>query len=370
MGEGLVVCALVIKLLNFMGILKYLVLSHTTSDPITHIEMIKILTNFFIILPISILGLTTLASDAYVCAPGTKQVLYTVKKDDTLGGIVCAFGVPPVWSEKRTVIATITKENTIEDPNLIFPGDKILLPFPCKEEVHASVIPTRKVASLVEPAEFNPYSQLSVLGTYDFYRIDSMSSLNQSQAKLLSAPGIGVNLGWEQFWSERFHSGVNASYVSVKMLSASQGTVVDGVHDLSNIEMYFSYGPTPWLDAKFSVGYESQLFSRSTAVGVATLDRIYQTHYGVSVTPTLIRRGNLSLATELGYSQSLPTSTGDYTIKKADRFRVAPIFRQKLDKMQLELKLEYQRGTQESSISTQKNTQVGLHFGVSFEVGK
>jgi len=336
----------------------------------------KLLLNFFVI------GLVLQISIVPVFAGSKRQCFfseniktqYKVKDGDYIIKILQDFNLFSSWSVNIERIEQIAKENKIKNPDLIYPGEVVILPVQCQSVAQtAKKTLDRKPSSELPPQEsqsFSPYSVLSIFGTYNFYRIDSISSTSSNRSILLSTPSPGVKIGWGQFWSSQIRTGIQIHYESVKMYPASTGTLISGKHDLGGAEFYFSYLPSDKFEIKFYGAYDGWLFARSPQAGTAALDKIYQAQYGVVFLPTLVQKGNLLFGMELGLGQVLATSVGSYTIENSTSYRIAPIIKQKLKDAQIEMKLEYETNTQKSNISQQKNRELGMQIGVSFEVGK
>jgi hypothetical protein len=231
----------------------------------------------------------------------------------------------------------------------------------------APIAPSVEVRD-AEPS-FKAYSRLHADGLYGFYRIDSTSSLNGSKALLLSDPSLGVSLGWEQIWTENFSTGVSVNAMGIQMRRASSGSLEKGDQTLSRLGFGLRYRFTPNFETKLYTDYGNQLFVRAVTTGTATIDSVYTSKIGLSVIPTLIQRNDLSLDLELGVFHVWPTSLNDYKIEIGSGFRLAPRLRQKLNQMQMELKLCYDELSQNTTISEQKGSSVGIQFGVSFELG-
>jgi hypothetical protein len=366
------------------------------------------------------------------CSPVKGRVFYTIQTRDQLGDIVRTFGLKPLWGARRGYVGKVAERNKISDPNKIYPGDSVELPFKCEQDLAKYILiessrgreidskylvrvrtntkrtgewrtvlvypdgrevpfvdeefmfsenisQKRKIASTAAPEplsvlnsnskNLSVQSRLSVLGTYDFYRIDSTSLDNQSEALILSEPSYGVRLLWNQLWSDKWASSLGLRYSSVQLTSPTVGQLENTTHSLGGVHLSGSYFLTPNLEAQFFANYGNYLFSRAITIGTARIDLISQTQVGFLLVPQLIQRQNLSLAFELGVFQNLPQSYTDYKVEKSDGYILAPRLRQKLDRYQIELKLKYESLKQTSSISEQKNTQVGVDFGVSYEVG-
>lgn len=341
-----------------------------------------------------------------MCSAVRGRIYYTVQAGDHLSGILQSFGLDkPLWDIKSGSISKVSKLNQIKNPNLLFPGMVIELPFGCEEKLaqfnvteidrgrevrrqfprrtasnsaNDKMAPameanpktsTALVSSTQNDQNFKAYSRLRALGRYDFLRIDSKSMQSNSTALLLSEPAFGLNLGWEQVWSDQFSTDVHISYSSIQMRDASSGTLIGGNKPLGQIGFGVHYFLTPALKVKLDSNFGNQLFARAIAVGTATLDSVYLTRLSASVIPTLFQSGDLSMDLQLGCIQVLPGSTSHYSIKSGSGYLLAPTLRQKLDRLQMELKLNYEDIQQHTSISNQQTKQVGIQFGLSFELG-
>jgi hypothetical protein len=355
---------------------------------------------FFLI----ILTVQFAAQPASACSPVNGRVYYVVKSGDYLVRILRDFKISKsLWAPEQGYVYKVAELNNIQNPNLVYPGDIIDLPFACEESVsefevtqldrgrevnlksnrvtaseekiepiaQAATAPQTAQATQVERSQaFKAHSRLRASSVFDFHRINSTSSSSQGTATLLSDPSLGLKLSWEQIWSEQFSTEFLVSQAQVKMRDASSGTLLGGNKTLSKIGFGLNYSLNPDLKLKVDSNYGNQLFARAISLGTATLDSVDVSRLGVSVIPTLVRKGDLSLDLQLGYFQVFSTSTTNYSLKTGSGFILAPGVRHKLKAITLELDLKYEELQQDSSISTQENKQTGIHFGLSFEVGK
>lgn len=348
---------------------------------------------------------------AFACSPVAKRTYYVVQPGDQLGKIVHFFGFRSLWEKTNPVLKAATASK-LPNPDLIRPGQEIVLPFDCQEEAgrHYAVETSRGLelrprrelsdaaisgpngsrkisseepspaeapqAAIAQPEEPrnardpSAYTELKLSGLYGFYRINSTGSSNGNRALILSDPSFGLKLGWEQIWSDRFVSGEEISYASIKMRRASAGSLEAATHTMGNIDLYLGYRLIPWLQLKAFSSYGKGLFARAVSPGTATLDSIYQSRVGVSLAPTLVERGNLSLGVELGGFRTLPASNGEYAINKSNGYLIASSVRQNLRSAILDLKIIYEKSKQPSNISNQENTKLATELGLAIELGK
>lgn len=334
------------------------------------------------------------------CSSVKGRVYYTAKSGDYLFLILQRFNfVGPIWDPKRKYIIKTSRLNQIQNPDLILVGDTIDLPFACEHDLlKFHVTPTHlgrevhiktersvageesgkppitsqkdRPAEAAETRSFKTFSRLRVGSTYEFFRIDSASSTSSSSAILLSEPSHGLNLDWEQIWSEQFSTQFQVSQTTVQMRDASSGILEGGRKDLGQVGFSVNYSISPKLIAKFDSSYGNELFVRAITAGQARLDSVDVSRFGASLVSTLIQKDDLGFDLKLGYFQLMSTETADYSLRSGWGYILAPSLRHKLDHMQMELQLKYEQAEQDSNISSQQRKQVGIYFGLSFEVGK
>jgi hypothetical protein len=391
-----------------------------------------------------------------ICSTLVKPVLYVVEKGDHLADIIRTFGFKPLYG-KRSRVTQVSNMNEINDPNLIFPGQEVYLPFKCEEDtakyvlidreldrqIHSKylvkvktrilkegqretmmLLPNgssvafgefelpnpnqdnrshhrialnfldslmskgpRKPSSIDEDkglglvgapeknidlrkAVFSPHSTLSVGLIYGFSRIDSVDLEDNASALLLSRPTTGFALGWQLNWTPRLSSSFNFSSRQVEMRRASVGALSDGKHSISGMGLDVHYQWTDKFKSILGVNYDEKLFVRPIQSGTAALEAYQHPSLDLLFEREMARAGTLSLDLLLGYRQMLKTSTENATMYDSGEYLMGARFRQQLEKMQIELKINYLKGQQSSSLTEQTNTGIEAQFGVKMEVGK
>lgn len=239
-------------------------------------------------------------------------------------------------------------------------------------ELSSEASPALEVESLARPKGpmFKAHSLFHTAGTYNFYRLDTKNSSIGTRASILSAPSLGVNLGWKVRWTERFSTDSQLAYSSLEMLRADSGTIENSKQHLGSVGLGLNYALSPIIFGRIYTSSGKQLVSKALSSDTVTLDSLTTSRYGASLTSSIIKKDSLSLDLEVGYFQILPTTNGNYRLDRGHGYMVGPRLVQKLDQMQLELNLSYEKSMQDSNIAKQDYSQLGVQFGVSFEVGK
>ncbi len=86
-----------------------------------------------------------------LCSPLKGKVYYTVQAQDRLSDIVLTFGLKPLWDARRGFVGKVALQNQLKNPNLIFPGDIISLPFRCEEDLAKYVLVETKLGREINP---------------------------------------------------------------------------------------------------------------------------------------------------------------------------------------------------------------------------
>lgn len=344
------------------------------------------------------------------CSPVKGKIFYRVRRGDGLGNIIRSLGLKPIWNKENGYVNRISKKNHIKDPDLIYIKSLLQIPFRCEEDLSRyKLVKTdkgrvidwrsfvsRKISSeqdfsqqlnekpdlehsetnqgikdLVDNSpKFNSYSKFYISTNYNFYRIQSVSSSNNSSAVLVSDPSLGLDINWKQVWSGKFSTEVNLSYSNIKLQTISENTLQNANQNIGEVGIGLGYALNPVFQTKVNFLYGKELYSRSVSQGVATLDAIDGTQGRISLVSKLQTYNTFLIDIETGYIHDFQASANTYNINNGSGYFVLPRIRQKSKKFQLELSLIYSENTLSSSISEQKNTQFGVQFGIMFEVGK
>lgn len=229
-----------------------------------------------------------------------------------------------------------------------------------------------QMAAEATPQTSNPktYSVLGIGLRYQFLRLDSSARENQATALLFSQAGAGVQVSWRQIWSEQLSSEFGAYQQNVAFNSASAGSIENSNIDLGGFDFSLGYKSWQWLDLRIGIGLDSRIYARSLAPGFVTLDEIQQARYGLAFNPVILELGSFALDLNAKLDRITARQGALYEIDDGHEFTISPRLRQKLNQIQMEVKLSYQASSQRSTISSQEISTIGITSGVSVELGK
>ncbi len=220
------------------------------------------------------------------------------------------------------------------------------------------------------PIAFLPHSTFSLGGLYGFYRIDSKENEDGATALLLSRPSLGLALGWDLNWTPKLTTGFSLAARSIEMRRASVGVLTDGKQTTSGLGLNVQYQWSEKFKSILGVNYEERLFARSTSNGTAIIEVYQQPSFDLKIEHETFRSGPLGLDFMLGYRQMLKTSTESATMYDSGEYLMGATFRQQLERVQIELKVNYLKGQQKSNLTNQDNTGIETQIGIKMEIGK
>jgi hypothetical protein len=221
-----------------------------------------------------------------------------------------------------------------------------------------------------EATTFVPHSTLSIGGLYGFYRLDSKEIVGTASALLLSRPSLGVAFGWDLHWQPEFTTGFRMNSRSIEFQRATSGVLNNGQQTTSGVGLDFKYRWTQKFKSSLGFNYDERLFVRSVQSGTAVLEVFHQPSFELIVEHEMIRAGALGLDFMAGYRQLLQTSIESASLNDSSEYLLGAIFRQQLEKRQIELKINYVNGQQKSSLSNQNNTGLETYLGIKMDIGK
>lgn len=204
---------------------------------------------------------------------------------------------------------------------------------------------------------------------YGFHRIESKEIDGSASALLLSRPITGLALGWGQNWAPKFSSSFDFALRQIDMKRASSGDLQDGRQTLSGIGLGLNYQWTEKFKSSLGFYYDERLFVRSIQSGTAVLEVYQQPSVDLKLEHEMARSGALSMDLMLGYRQMLKTSTESATMFESGEYLMGARIRQQLRALQIELKLNYSKGQQKTSLTNQDNSALESQIGIKMEIG-
>ncbi len=277
--------------------------------------------------------------------------------------------VPPAGPASPDVIAAVNSAPVVQPasapPSSSEPSAPSAAPSPSSE----SPTPTATQPA-EEPTPFVPYSSFSIGGLYGFYRLDSKEIAGSASALLLSRPSLGAAFGWDLHWHQDFTTGFRLKSRSIEFQRATSGVLNNSQQTTSGVGLDFKYRWTERFRSSLGMNYDERLFARSVQTGTAVLEVFHQPSFELIFEHEVIRAGALGLDLMAGYRQLLQTSIESASLNDSSEYLLGATFRQKLEKQQIELKINYVNGQQKSSLSNQDNTGIETYLGIKMEIGK
>ena len=83
------------------------------------------------------------------CSEVKKPVFYVIEKGDHLSDIIRTFGFKPLYG-KSSRVSQVSSMNEIIDPDYIFPGQVVYLPFNCEEDTASYVLVEREKDRMID----------------------------------------------------------------------------------------------------------------------------------------------------------------------------------------------------------------------------
>jgi len=325
------------------------------------------------------------------CSPVAKPVYYTVVEGDSLSEILDFFALNPLWCSNCS-IASSAEASHLSDPDHVQAGTTILVPFHCEEQTQGFVLrdvgdhreirrsrigdgnvdkqtgePTPQIKG--PPRNLGPRDSLSFVGTYGFDRIDSTSSVDNTQATLLSNTELGGLVNWAHRWSEKLTTNASFEIRSVSMGTVSYGSVANGSSTPMNIGLGLAYGGEK-VRGLFLLRQDQDLYFHPTGAGVIAIDVNSISKYGLGLDVRFFQQDRLTVRGQAAVLENLPSTASSYSISSAATAFGGVFFQRQYTGYRLNLNLLYKSESQITSISSGTDKNIQAQFGVEFSFGQ
>jgi len=301
----------------------------------------------------------------------------------------------PLYDEEEGCLAKFLAMNpVVEDPDLIFPGQKLIIPqarsssgcegemvpplrLPASEDVvktepatNQTPAPTPTPTAIPTPMPsptpaWKPHSEFGLGIAPSFLRIDSVDAVTYAPATFLSNLNLGVNAKWVQDWSPKFSTEFLFTMLNATMTSVSNRQINDPTFSL----LGFGIGAHSNLSDAFKIGgylrSQQQIFIRSTSLTVTTLDQIAVPQADAEGVWRVAEINPLSFDLVGRGSYYFPSTTDFYGIKPGWGYLLKGQLTQEFEKMRVQGGIGYQMQYQNTSIASQTETYLLFDFNVS-----
>jgi hypothetical protein len=327
--------------------------------------------------------------------------VHLVEADETFSQIAQKYLGRPVYTADGSLVRLRKLNPQVTDPDHIYPGQELMIEVGTREvasEVEAPVVqpsqeeqapkspvfespraPATPVAPAVPAAPTapimlttpttSPQSEVILsLGT-GYSRIDS--TMNSSNAVLLSRPSKTVALKWEHHWTEIWQSHLRWSASSISYNDTAQGqALMGGSQTLTQAAFGIRARLAPGLWSTLELGMREDIFAPSYSSGTANLETRAIPTMRLLLSKDLVEVQSLKLIGTLGVGYLSGVSSGDYDVKPGHEFMGQIQVVQKLKSFSIFTSGDYGQTLQDTSITKQKRTDIGLQLGISFPLGE
>lgn len=356
------------------------------------------------------LVLLMLVSISLAARADDKKYFYIIKKNDLVSELLYRANLRPIYGKNRSLdkMQAYNKKYDVDDVDRIKPGEKLYFPaslaLDAKAQGAIEISPELQITyleSFVHPDEIarntatepktslpkdpnvatgseqefvetqinlSPQSTFSVAFETGFTRLDATQ--NAGSAALLSKPLLGLNVQWNQHWSDKWQSSIAWSTKSVALASTKQGTVLGGnTQSLSDLSIGLKYFFNAKTSADVFFGTREDIFSPSYSLGTATLETRPITFAKVSVSRNLVEVRNLSLMGYLGGTHLFGQSLTDYDIHTGLEYFGGLRVTHRLKTISVFASGEYSETTHDTSLFELSRKNIRTQFGLIFPLG-
>lgn len=344
-------------------------------------------------------------------APAWSQenLIYQVKKGDTVGEILASLGICPVWGKNNALAKTVAINRDVlkKNGNFVRPGKKIRLPVTSLPEhqdyqispdgevrfltptlsgnclsgyiaQNRSDEQTREITSTTPPTEIptetkeedsEAHGNLRVSTDIFYTSFDMTDSLTKEKAQINSRVNHAYQVAWEQQWDKNNHT-----FLFFRTEKQAYEAVADRMPTQSFNLNGFGFGyqkkMSERFDVKMSALAQERLFARSTNVVNLMLDRAMVTSLSVTPIYKFYSKGPFSLSADFGLGYLLSGKTSNYSIKSGYNYRAGLLLTQEIKDFVLFGRSYYGVENQDSSISQKTMKELGISAGLSWSFGK
>lgn len=336
-------------------------------------------------------GIVAVAASAFAA-------IYVVKEKDTLSTIVQQTMHGRIYGKRGGLEKLVALNPKIKNPNLIFPGDDIILSGEDQKLVDESQA-NRTLATADAPATTEPSKNLPAENQNKALdeRVSTVDTLFKRGANLALTPYVsilsleaedrasgnastvaskydaGVTLSYVQDWSEKFHSQLNLKMgmVDFEKPTNSSRSLVDTQKFIFGLGAETSHQLSEKLGLTFGIDYGKELFIRSVSTQSETVDAVNVPTLGTKLSYDFANLDPFHFGVSGTYKAMLPASADGYSVKFGNLYGLSLYFNQRMKGSESKFLTElgfYQR-RQDTSFSSQTESNIMATLRYFFSVG-
>lgn len=295
------------------------------------------------------------------------EVIYIVKRGDTLSKISAKKLGYPVYGVKGSLHALLGANPQIKNPNLIFPNQKIKLggidmPKLASKPIEAAKgAPGRNIASVEEEKKFQQKSTLAAHLGFQYSRLDAGASI------FLSDLSPKLDLIWNLVWSSRWATEVHLGVVSEKIqgdVSATPRSIVGGNNARKDFDFTLYRTWSEKAKTGIAIGAKDKVFSRTPGTTSVTLDRQSIAFAQLKHEQALYVLDKSIFGAKLAGEYLLKRSGLGYDVNGGFGGSGGLFIRHELEKVSIEANATYGYEKQNTSLMSHKETTLGGSLGL------
>jgi LysM repeat protein len=307
---------------------------------------------------------------------------HIVKKGETLSQIAHENHSGRVYGAKGSLEKILALNPHIDKPELIFPGQKILIQeADVSPRALASVDEEKKVVpSEVPPplkaeavSEKNPVSRLSLDAGFGYFRIDSKDKSTGASSTFLSAMNPEARLTWDLDWNEKWTSRVRFNYAGSDVFNdtSTNAPVLKGA---SKSRYGFEVGVTrswsPSSRTGFYLNIQERIFTHATETTSVTVDRVSEPSVKIAHESELFHVKTATLGLGVSGEAILPGRGPGYSTDTGFGADAVFFLRHDLDRFSIQGSVAYGMVRQDSDLVEQSESHLGAALGLVWRLGE
>jgi LysM repeat protein len=306
-------------------------------------------------------------------ATGAWATDYLVKSGDTLSSIAHQTLPGRVWARDGSLAQLAANNPQITDLNVIYPGQKIKIPSVAQDPVQESRFPAAEnepLASIeTKPAE--AFGFFSVDSGFFSTKIAATERSNGSTASLLTKSNVQEIFSYSQHWNNDFETSVYFGFENLNISSPpTGGSIDDPSPTLHHFGVTGVWKPSSKSKVGFSLGMDQQPFLIGISASTIKLDLLYVPTFKISYGHDLYQNGPFTLAALVGTGVSAPETRSNYQSRwNPDYEARVYLIQQAFAWMNVETGAVWNEWKQNTSITEQDQTDLGVYLKLSFPLG-
>jgi hypothetical protein len=314
----------------------------------------------------------------------SNDTVYTIVKGDSLSEILYSKNLRPIYGKHGSMRTVVNLNSFLKTRKRyrLYPGEKVILPIvenqieaPIPAVADADVLPIEEIphnpVRTVSNNKQLSHSDLSLSISSRFLKLESVETLSNSQASLISDVSTGWKFSWGHSWSDELYSHLDyESYkVNINDSSSSTKTLLNKNQTLANYEFGLNYLYSSKLKFTSSLLYGETLVNRSTSLSTISIQKFISPKIQLGLNYTLLSRDELKLFSITNFTLSLPTTQDNYSAKLGTGYKLGIGLEDKLAFFKIKGDVFYQTIKLKMTEANFTQTEVGVLFSLSKDFG-